>query len=847
MRFKTTTAGAIALVAGLVLAGSAPVAASAVPRATEQAESGEKDITFIVTQDFHGRIDQNTVQWAGTVEERRAAAGEDHSIFLSAGDNFGNSLYASSVQGEKPTVDVLNALDLEATAIGNAETFIGYDKFLDLAHNRAEFPHLSANMVDPATMEPEFDPYVIREVDGVRIGVIGVTTPDTQVQFPDGDPLFTPQIEALNNTAEGIVERDEADIIVALVHDGGGLNSPPATLEDELNAGGVLTNIITQASPHIDALFTAHTHNRYVYDAPVPGDPTRTRPVIQAGAFGTMLGEVTLSYDPETSEVTASTATTVNRTTTPVSELVASYPRVAEVKTIVDQALAYADEQGNQPAGQVTQAITTAASGGSFVDGHYTGGATGNRTLESALGTLVGNMFRDVQQDQEAPPQFGITIPNFIRSDLTPDSAGNIPVMKIIETFGIRDSVVSADITGAQLKRLFEQQWQRTPQGEAKGYIQLAMSDNLTYTYDDTRDEGDRITSITLDGEPIDLSDTATAYRVGLSGALLIGIVNFHVGTELTNTTDSGMLDVDGFMRYFRELSETAPVAPDFMKHGAKITGLEAGAEASTGDTVEFDVSNLNLTSLGAPEVTSLDVRVGGQVVATAPVTEGAAHVSVTVPVAASAAAAGASRIELTTANGSVVRVPIKVSQASPPGAVVTKPTVTGSAVVGKTVQAKLGAWRSDYSVSYQWQLGGKSIKGATKSSYKIKPADAGKKLSVRVTAKRSGQDHQTVTSKSVRVTKASSKLTLQGKAGAKGKATVTVKLALPGTAGSATSAKVKVYDGKKLVKSSVAVKKGKATVKLTKLKSGKHTIRVSYAGSKAYKGTSKTVKVTVK
>ena len=830
-RFTIRTTGIIALSTALALSAMSPIAANAEPAA--------KDLTFIVTQDFHGRIDANTVQWAGTVEQIRAAAGEDHSIFLSAGDNFGNSLYASSVQGERPTIDVLNALDLQASAVGNGDTFIGYDAFVNLATTRAAFPYLSANMVDPVTEEPEFDPYVIREVDGVRIGIIGVTTPDTQVQFPGGDPRFTPTIEALNRTAEGIKQRAEADLIVALVHDGGGQN---ATLEAALSEGGVLANIITQASPLVSALFTAHTHNQYVYNAPIPGEPGRTRPVIQAGSFGALLGKVTLSYDPATSEVVASTASIVPRTTTPANDLVSSFPRVAEVKSIVDQALAYAQEQGSRPAGKVTQAITTASSGGSYVDGVYTGGSTGNRTLESALGTLVANMFRDEQRDQAVPPQFGVTIPNFIRSDLTANDAGEVPVAKVIETFGIRDAIASADITGEQLKRLLEQQWQRTAGGEAKGYIQLALSDNLTYTYDDTRPEGERITSITLDGSPVDMTDTSTSYRMGMSS--FISVVNFHVRNELTNVVDSGRLDVDGFMHYLGELSASGPVAPNFMKHGAKITGLDSSAAYTTGGTVEFDVASLNLTSLGAPEVTSLDVRVGGRSVSTVPVANGAAHVSVTIPEASGAS--GAAKLELVTANGSVIRVPATVSQIAR-GAAVARPTVTGPVAVGRTVTARLGTWAADYRLGYQWTLNGRPIAGATRPSYRVLPADAGKRLAVAVTAERSGQPDQVTASASRLVTKAAAKLSVTAKAGSRGKAALRVRLSLPGTSVAATRAVVRITDGTRVVKKSVTLKRGAATIRLRHLGAGKHTFTVKYSGSSAYTAASRSVRLTVR
>lgn len=635
----TRSALAATLALGLVL--GSPVIAGAT-------DNEPTEITFAIINDFHGRIDDNTVKWAGTIEQIRAEAGEERTLLVSAGDNFGNSLYASSVQGETPTVEVLNALELDASAVGNNELFIGYDKFQGLA-KEAQFPFLAANMVNGATGEVETGAYSIEEIDGVRVAIIGVVTPETQVQFPEGDPKFLATVETLNRTAEEIEQRGLADVTVAVIHDGGGFNSPPASLDDELAQGGVLANLMTQTTPLVDALFTGHTHNQYVYEAPMPGNPDRTRPVIQTGSFGQMVGKVTLRYDRAAGGVTSSSAELIPRSATPDAELVAQYPRVAAVEAIAEEALTYAELMGNAPAGKATAPITTAFSGGDYVDGRYAGGLTGQRTLESSLGTLVANMFRDVQRDQAVPPQFGLTIPNFIRSDLTPDAAGNVPVKQLIETFGIRDTITSADITGAQLKRLLEQQWQRNAEGEAKGFIQLGISDNLTYTYDDTRREGDRITSITLDGQAV---DAQTSYRVGLTGGILIGLVNFHEGIALTQVQDSGLVDVEGFQQYFAELSAGAPVAPSFVKHGVKI--IEAAGSVSLldgeviddlverpntgtatlapGSRVEFDVSMLNLTSIGAPANTTLNVSLNDLELDPAVIIDGAARVSFDIP-----------------------------------------------------------------------------------------------------------------------------------------------------------------------------------------------------------------------
>ena len=74
------------------------------------------------------------------------------------------------------------------------------------------------------------------------------------------------------------------------------------------------------------------------------------------------------------------------------------------------------------------------------------------------------------------------------------------------------------------------------------------------------------------------------------------------------------------------------------------------------------------------------------------------------------------------------------------PFKVITAPTVTGKAAVGSTLKSSTGTWKpAATTYTYQWTAGGTAIGGATGSSYVVKPADLGKKLSVSVTATRSG------------------------------------------------------------------------------------------------------------
>jgi beta-glucosidase-like glycosyl hydrolase len=67
------------------------------------------------------------------------------------------------------------------------------------------------------------------------------------------------------------------------------------------------------------------------------------------------------------------------------------------------------------------------------------------------------------------------------------------------------------------------------------------------------------------------------------------------------------------------------------------------------------------------------------------------------------------------------------------------KPKIVGTRKVGRTLKAKVGAWSPAPTFSYQWYRGGKAIAKATSSTYKVKAADRGKRITVTVKAARAG------------------------------------------------------------------------------------------------------------
>jgi len=618
------------------------------------------DINLLNINDFHGRIDANTVKFAGTIEQLRAEYGDAATLFLSDGDNIGASLFASSSQKDKPTIDVLNALGLDASAVGNHEFDQGLSDLTGRVSDAADFEYLGANVYETGTTTPALKEYQLFKIGEVTVGVIGAVTEETPTLVSPGGIStlsFGDPVVAVNRVAAQLTDGDpangEADVLIAEYHEGAGAGTPDkATLEDELKLDAAFTDIVTKTSASVDAIFTGHTHKQYAWNAQVPdAAPGVTRPVLQTGSYGENIGQVVLSYDPNTGETTTVKNQNVKRTTAADTELVAAYPSVAAVKTITDAALAQAAVIGNQPVGSVTADISRACIGG-------TSPCAEDRAAASTLGTLVANSLRASLADPATGgAEIGIVNPGGLRADLLTAPDGVVTYAEANAVLPFLNNLWTTTLTGAQFKVALEQQWQTDAAGvvPSRPYLQLGLSDNVNYTFDASRAAGDRITGIWIDGAPINLD---RAYRVGSFSFLLQGGDNFRELAKGTNTRDSGLVDRDAWISY---ITANSPLAPSYAARQASVTGVPTAA-VKPGDSVTFSVSKLNLSSLGAPKNTTLGVTWGGSTTVFGPVavdSAGAATVTVMVPADAKAA----SEITLTaTQSGTVVRVPLTVT-----------------------------------------------------------------------------------------------------------------------------------------------------------------------------------------
>lgn len=605
------------------------------------------ELNVMGINDFHGRIDSNTVKFAGTIEELRAQYGEENSLFLSAGDNIGASLFASSVAQDQPTIDVLNALDLRASAVGNHEFDGGFEDLSGRVADAAEFPYLGANVYRKGTTTPALQEYEIVNVGGIDVAVIGAVTQETpSLVSPGGiaDLDFGDPVEAVNRVAQQIEDQDLADVIIAEYHEGAGDGASGSSIEEEVAAGGAFADIVTGTSALVDAIYTGHTHKQYAWDAPVPGVEGETRPIVQTGSYGEFIGQITLTVDNATGEVESYTAQNVARSTTDPAQLVATYPRVAEVKAIVDAALAEAKVIGSRPVGSVTADITTAFANGSRDD----------RTSESTLGNLVAESMRaSLSAAERGGAEIGVVNPGGLRNELYYGEDGVITYAEANAVLPFVNNLWTVTLTGEQFTTMLEQQWQ--PAGSSRSFLALGLSDNVSYTYNPDLEAGSRVTSVTIDGAPL---DPAREYRIGTVSFLAQGGDNFTVFQQGTDVRDSGLVDRDAWISY---IGQNSPLSPSFDRRGVIVK--DAPASVKAGDSVSFSVARLNLTSLGSPTNTSLSasfVDGAGSVteLGTTAVTDGAAQVTLTVP---DAAPGSGTIILVAKESGTTVHLPVTV------------------------------------------------------------------------------------------------------------------------------------------------------------------------------------------
>lgn len=277
----------------LIIAGSA-FSADSQPRFLE--------ITFLTTNDLHAHdmpftdpadpktnrpavVDIGGLARISTIVERTRAETRTPVVLADSGDTtYGYTDLTKPFHGAS-TVAAMNAMGYVAMEPGNHE-FQWHSPDTLRNHKDSAFPWICANLVDAKTGKLYLQPYVIREIGGVRVAFFGLITDLVNTSpYAARQELGLEQIPALDVAKKLVPElRQKADIVVLLSHLGRGADVA-----------------LAQAVPGIDIILGGHSHSVIRTPQMVKvAEPSKFSmgqvPVVQAGAWGRWMGRTKVIF-----------------------------------------------------------------------------------------------------------------------------------------------------------------------------------------------------------------------------------------------------------------------------------------------------------------------------------------------------------------------------------------------------------------------------------------------------------------------------------------------------------------------------------------------------------------------
>jgi 5'-nucleotidase len=494
--------------------------------------------------DFHGNLrspaegqpmPDGTTARAGGAAQIAAKLTElrsqhEHFASVFAGDLLGASPMLSMMLDDEPTVEAMNLAGLDFGSVGNHELDYGIEHLRRLqdggcpkegcksgkAFGGARFGWLAANVIERATGRPVLPPYAVRQFGPVKMAFIGVTTIDTATLIPRraAEPLEFRDEAA---TANGLVPELKAqgiEAIALLIHEGGAAGGGPNACE---NPRGKILGIVERLDPAIDLVVSGHTHRSYVCRF-------GGRLVTSAGSYGRLLTEIDVEIDPATRDVVRTSA--VNHVVLAEGR---SDPAVA---ALVERYSKLGSPTLDKPAGRIAASFwrTPSAAG------------------ETAMGNLVADSQLAASADQGA--QIAFMNPGGIRASLVHKGDGSLTFADIFEVYPFTNTLVTMTLSGAQIVRLLEQQWQ-----EAQGDV-LQVSRGFSYTWNPALPPGKRVTGVKLNGEPL---RAEANYRVTANSYIAGGGNGFRVFLEGRDRVTGPMHARDALIRWLEAEPPRAP------------------------------------------------------------------------------------------------------------------------------------------------------------------------------------------------------------------------------------------------------------------------------------------------
>jgi 5'-nucleotidase len=373
-------------------------------------------------------------------------------LFLLSGDTISPSVESITYKGAQ-MIDAWNAAGLDYSTFGNHEFDFGPD-VLRQRMKESKFKWIAANVIDKKTGKTFGEAYVVREFDGVKVGIFGLTLEETQVTSKPG-----PDIEFLNpcETARKMVTEIHArgvKTVVALTH--------LSMSEDKEVA----------RCSGVDVIIGGHEHT--LLESASGGAP-----IFKMTADARELGQIDLNISKSTGAVES-----IDWRVIPVTDKTKDDPQFAAI---------------NRKYGTLLKELAVVV-GRTGVD--LDARSAAGRTQETNVGDFIADSFRAA-----TGADIGLMNGGSIRADEI-IAAGTLTKRDVLSILPFKNKVVKVELSGATLRQVLEHGVARSAEDAEPG--RFPQVSGVRFAFDARRPPGSRIVELSINGKPLDEKKTYT-------------------------------------------------------------------------------------------------------------------------------------------------------------------------------------------------------------------------------------------------------------------------------------------------------------------------------------------------
>jgi 2',3'-cyclic-nucleotide 2'-phosphodiesterase/3'-nucleotidase len=443
----------------------------------------KKTITVLATTDLHGNLlpydyftskpAQRGLAKIATLV-RKARIDNPDTLLVDCGDTIqGTPLESVYQHGPRilpdPMMAAMNLMKYDAMVVGNHEFNFGLKNF-EQARRSAKFPWISANI------EPGFAPYVVKEVGGLKVAIVGITTPAVPSwEKPENYAgfRFRPGVEAAREAVEEVRRKFNPRIVIVAAHAG---------FESEGQAPGEnMIGEIARTVKGVDAIVFGHTHRELAEQR--IGDVL----LVQPRNWGMSLARLDFEFEDE--KLIAKRSGVIKVT----AETVADAEIVALAKPYHEAAEKYL----NTPVAEAPVAMDARTS----------------RVTDSAIIDLI-------QEVQLHYAHADVSFASAFNMNLR-IAKGPVTVRELAALYLYDNELYAIEGTGKMVKDALENAARFFGNPSVMGF-NYDMAQGVNYEIDVTRPEGDRIRNLSYRGKPLSptqkLRIAVNNYRAGGSG-----------------------------------------------------------------------------------------------------------------------------------------------------------------------------------------------------------------------------------------------------------------------------------------------------------------------------------------